>query len=83
MKFYGTSSIKKKLTAIIMLTSGCALLVACLAFIVYDSITFKNAMVLDLRTVAEIVGLNSTAALTFNESLSECVSISRLGDPGV
>ena len=53
MRSLGNLSIKRKLTWIIMLTSGIALLLACLAFIVYDRVTFKDSMVRDLMTMAE------------------------------
>ena len=42
------------------------MLLACLAFIVYDLITFKNQMTEDLNSVAEIIGTNSAAALDFD-----------------
>lgn len=60
-------SIKRKLTLIIMATSAVALLLACAAFAVYDFFTFRQAMVRDLSTMADIIGANSTAALTFGD----------------
>ena len=66
MNFFRQGSIKKKLTLIIMVISSTALLLACLAFIVYDLITFKNQMTEDLNSVAEIIGTNSAAALDFD-----------------
>ena len=53
-----------------MLTSSVALLLACAAFVVYDTITFRQAMVHDLTILSEIIGANCTAALTYNESQS-------------
>src|SRR5438105_877626 len=64
---YQNLSIKRKLQMIIMLTVGAALLVACCAFLVYDTIGVRSAMRHDLETLAEIIGSNSTAALTFND----------------
>jgi len=63
-------SIRRKLTLIIMLTSSVALLLACAAFVSYDLYTFRRAKVHDLTTLAEIIGSNSTAALTFGDSNS-------------
>jgi len=58
---------RHRVTLILMMISGCALLVACCAFVIYDVVTFRQQMVTDLRTVAEIIGDNCTAALTFND----------------
>src|SRR5438132_809981 len=63
-------SIKRKLTLIIMLISSVAVLLACVSFISYDLIASRRAMVRDLRTQAEMIGINSTAALTFNDQQS-------------
>ncbi|HKV40355.1 MAG TPA: response regulator, partial [Blastocatellia bacterium] len=53
---------------IILLISSVAMLLSFAAFIVYDLGITRAAMVRDLVTVADIVGNNSTAALTFNDS---------------
>jgi signal transduction histidine kinase/DNA-binding response OmpR family regulator/HPt (histidine-containing phosphotransfer) domain-containing protein len=63
-------SIKRKLQLIIMLTAGAALLVACGAFLAYDRMVFRSDMRNDLSILAEIVGSNSTAALSFNDPKS-------------
>ncbi len=65
MRSFRDFSIKHKLTWITMLTSSIALVLACLAFIAYDRITLKEAMVRKLEILAEIVGSNSTAAVIF------------------
>jgi two-component system sensor histidine kinase/response regulator len=61
-------SIRQKLTRIVMLTSSVALLLACLVFAVYDAISFRQAQIRHLSTLAQIIGSNSTAALTFNDA---------------
>ena len=61
-------SIREKLTRIVMLTSSVALLLACMAFAIYDAITFRLALTRNLSTLAQIIGSNSTAALTFNDA---------------
>ena len=53
-----------------MLVSGTALLLACTAFIGYDKLTFRDAMVRNLSTQAQIVGSNSVSALQFNDPQS-------------
>jgi two-component system, NtrC family, sensor kinase len=59
--------IKGKLTAITMLTSGVALLLACAAFVGYELIVFRSSTVDELSTTAAVVGDNSAAALTFDD----------------
>ena len=49
-----------------MLTSGIALLLICAVFVAYDRITLKNMMIRKLDILADIIGENSTAALTFD-----------------
>ncbi|WP_062152868.1 ATP-binding protein [Beggiatoa leptomitoformis] len=61
-------SIKSKLRFIILLTSGFVLLLASTAFIVNEMLTFRRSMVQDLFTLADLVGLNSSAGLLFNDS---------------
>lgn len=67
MRTFRDVSIKRKLTLIIMLTTSVALLLACMAFVTYDRITFKRAMRRDLSTIAEIIGSNSASALLFSD----------------
>jgi hypothetical protein len=59
-------SIKQKLTAISLITSGLALVLALGAFAVYDGVTARQRRVDDLTIVAESIGINSAAALSFN-----------------
>jgi signal transduction histidine kinase len=61
-------SIRAKLLWIIMLTSSMALVMAGLALITYDLITFKQQRLNDLSTQAEILGAISSAALVFNDA---------------
>jgi signal transduction histidine kinase len=60
-------TIRRKLLLISMMTTLTALIVACIALLMYDQITFKQKMVDDLSTLAEIIGNNSSAAITFND----------------
>jgi signal transduction histidine kinase/DNA-binding response OmpR family regulator len=63
-------SIAQKLTWMNMLVSGAALLLACAAFISYDMVTFKQTMVRNLSTQAQIIGSNTASALLFNDQQS-------------
>jgi signal transduction histidine kinase/CheY-like chemotaxis protein len=60
-------SISRKLLVITMTTSTVSLLVASIAFVLYDIEAFKRKMASDLSTAAEGVGYNSTAALQFGD----------------
>jgi signal transduction histidine kinase/CheY-like chemotaxis protein len=61
-------SLRHKLTLLMLLTGVVALLLACGAFVVYEQITFRNSMARDLALLADVIGANSTAALTFHDS---------------
>jgi len=70
MQSFRDASIRQKLTRIVLVASGVAVVVACTVFAVYDITTFRQSMGKDLTTVAEIVGANTTAALTFGDTQS-------------
>jgi len=57
--------IRRKLTAIILGTSGVVLLLTCASFFAYEFLTFRQTTVRQLSTLAEVVADNSTAALAF------------------
>src|SRR2546427_519440 len=67
MRKFQNLSVRRKLTLIIMVTSATALLVACLAFVLYDVVTFRESMVRNMIEDAELIGANSTAALSFSD----------------
>ena len=60
-------SIRQKLMALMMLTSSAALLLACVAFMTYESVTMRQEMARELSALAGIIGDNSTAALSFKD----------------
>ncbi|HVB28868.1 MAG TPA: ATP-binding protein, partial [Terriglobia bacterium] len=63
-------SIKSKLRVMIMVTVGAALALAIVAVIGYDYMAFHQGLRNNLTILAEIVGENSTAALTFSDPKS-------------
>ncbi|MGD0694031.1 MAG: response regulator [Terriglobia bacterium] len=67
MPAYRDLSIKRKLQLIILSAAGAALLLSCAAFLAYDYVAFRSAMRNNLSILADIVGSNSTATLTFND----------------
>jgi signal transduction histidine kinase len=60
-------SIKRKLTLIIMLTATAALIMTSSAFLAYELVRFRDSMKQHISSLAEIIGTNSTAALTFKD----------------
>jgi two-component system sensor histidine kinase/response regulator len=64
---YRNLAVRLKLRLIIMLTVGSALVLACTAMVAYDQIVARTDMRNDATVLAEIVGSNSTAALTFRD----------------
>jgi signal transduction histidine kinase/ActR/RegA family two-component response regulator len=61
-------SIKQKLTLIIMVACGAALLLVSAGFVTYEMVTRRQGMAQDLSTLAEVVGNESAGALTFKDA---------------
>lgn len=70
--------IKRKLRIVIVMTSIIVLLLAAVGFLVYEVFDFKKEMVRDLVSLADVVGQNSTSALTFNDKASARETLSAL-----
>ncbi|HUI79066.1 MAG TPA: response regulator [Bryobacteraceae bacterium] len=64
---YRNLPIEQKLRLIIMFTVTVALLLACGAVLTYDQIVSRRQMQDDLEVLADIVGSNCTAAITFGD----------------
>jgi signal transduction histidine kinase/DNA-binding response OmpR family regulator len=67
MRFIENVSIKQKLNAIAVGTTGAALAFAFITFFAYDTIRTRQNIGRNLSMMAEIVANNSTAALTFKD----------------
>ncbi|MSU63400.1 MAG: response regulator [Pedosphaera sp.] len=65
MRLLSKISLQSKLRLLMLLTSAVALLLACSAFIAYETVSFRKKLVEDLASQAGLVGGNSTAALSF------------------
>jgi len=59
----------QKLVFAMMATSGVALMVACCFFLGYDILGFRRQTSEHLASMAEILGANSAASLTYNDPL--------------
>ena len=60
-------SIKSKLILISMSTTATALLLASLAFVSYDYLNFREQQLKGMRTLANLLGAGTTAALSFGD----------------
>src|SRR3989440_330385 len=67
MPAFRQTTIKRKVIALIMLTSSVALLVAFALMIVSDYVSFRSGMVRDLRTLADVMGTSASSALDFDD----------------
>jgi len=76
MKF--RDSLSRKLTAMNMLVSGGALLLASSAFFASDLITFRTNLVTNTSIQAQIIGSNAVSPLIFNDSRSAETTLSAL-----
>jgi methyl-accepting chemotaxis protein len=61
------SSLHRRLTGYVMLTTGISLVVACTVFVLYDAHTGKANLVERSSMLARVVGINSAVALTFED----------------
>ncbi len=79
-----TPSIQRKLRLVIMLTSTTVLVMACAAFIVADRARASEILADDLASLAQIVGSNSAAPLTFDDRQAGTDVLSALkAKPGI
>ena len=63
-------SLRQRLLFLTMLTSGIGVLLGCLGFLAYDMHVAKEHKEEDLRSMADLIGTNSTAALAFDDAIS-------------
>jgi len=78
MSTFGALSIRSKLMTMFMASCSLTLLLACASFIVYDQYAFRKSKVRDATTLAEIIGSNSTGALTYQDATSATDVLSAL-----
>src|SRR6266481_702537 len=67
MRLLQKAPIRKKLLIIIMATSCLALTLAAVGFVAYEIVTLKQTMTRSLILLSDVIGANSTAALSFND----------------
>jgi signal transduction histidine kinase/ActR/RegA family two-component response regulator len=66
--WFRRQSVTRKLTTMVLATSSLTLMIACTVFAVYDYTSSRSRLVRDVTMLADIVGSNSTAALTFKDA---------------
>jgi PAS domain S-box-containing protein len=71
-------SLSRKLTAMNMLVSGVALLLASVAFFAYDLFTFRTNLITNISIQAQIIGANAVSPLIFNDAESAKTTLSAL-----
>ena len=74
----GSTSIRKKLMLVLLLSSSSALIISAAGFMASDWFSQQESTVARLRAVAGIIGTNSVAALTFEDSVSAQQTLSIL-----
>jgi signal transduction histidine kinase len=70
--------IRRKLALVTAFVSGLALLIASLAFLLFDRASFEEALVRRLRTVAEVVAWNGAPAVVFRDPESARATLGAL-----
>ena len=71
-------SLSLQLTRMNLLVSGMALLLAALAFFLYDLVSFRQHLIGNLTAEAQIIGDNSVSALTFDDQQSAANTLKSL-----
>lgn len=70
MNWFRNLRIKRKLTFVLLFSTGLSLLLACSAFVAYEMISYSDTMRRDLTVLADVLGQNTTAALKFDDPTS-------------
>lgn len=76
--FRRSNSVSAKLTRMNLLVSGTVLILAALAFFSYDLFSFRQNLIRNLQTEAQIAGLNSVSALMFDDAQSAATTLQSL-----
>ncbi|MGC2638775.1 MAG: ATP-binding protein [Acidobacteriaceae bacterium] len=84
MKRWSAQSISGRLTALVVFASGTALLLAYLSYLAYDYYTLRHNLVESIDSQATLIGINSEAALLFDDQQTAETTLSSLrGAPSI
>src|SRR6266851_9380045 len=72
------NAIRRRLIAMSALSSSFALLLACAAFLAYELVTFRKALVNDLTTNAQLFAANVASPLLFDDARAAAASLEAL-----
>ena len=76
--------IQRKLTGMALFSTGLALLLVLLAFVANDIVSFRGTIESRMTSLADVIGTNSTAALTFRDQQAAADTLAALRqDPHV
>lgn len=75
---FKANTISAKLTRLNLLVTGVALLLACLAFLIYDFYSYRATLIQNLFAAAQIAGTNSVTALMFDDPQAAETTLSGL-----
>ncbi len=78
MRAFQNLSIQGKLTAMGVLASGTALVLACSAFLAYEFYAYRNGMVRMLMVRADIIGTNAASAILFSDEAAAADTLGAL-----
>jgi uncharacterized membrane protein affecting hemolysin expression len=78
VNFFRNISIRNKITVITLLTCVIVLLSLLISFTILEFSISRTALLENVATLAEVLGTNSTAALTFNDKKSAEATLSAL-----
>jgi two-component system cell cycle sensor histidine kinase/response regulator CckA len=68
MRFFPNTSIRRKQMLVILLTSVIVLILACAAFVTYDTLNFRRELAERVTVLTDVVGNNCAAAIDFNDA---------------
>ncbi|MGH8554712.1 MAG: bifunctional diguanylate cyclase/phosphodiesterase [Gammaproteobacteria bacterium] len=78
MKLLRDWPIRRKMTAVVFLTSGLVVIVACAAMFLFQLESFRQQVTKNLTTLARIVAANSSAAVVFQDEAAATETLSAL-----
>ncbi len=78
MQLFQKSSIKNKITLLMVFTSVVVLTIATMSFMLFQVFSISKASLQELSTLAKTIGINSRAPLTFNDRTSALETLSAL-----
>jgi len=84
MKLWSAQSISGRLTALVVLVSGTALLLAYISYLAYDFYSIRQNLIESIDSQANLIGISSETALLFDDQQAAGATLSALrGAPSI